>query len=84
MVDITNQAAPLAVNREQEKIGPVAVSKAPPPPLSEVPKPWAVQVISLSTDKTDSLAAIKRRVESMGYEAYIAEVNGAKKVQVGP
>ena len=54
------------------------------PVLSEVLKPWSVQVIALWENNPLALAAIKRSVEAMGYEATIADVNGAKKIRVGP
>ena len=78
---IDNRAVFLGIDREQAKTNPVAVA---PVVISKPSKPWAVQVISLSADKTGVLDAIKRRVEAMGYEAYIAETDSAKKIRVGP
>lgn len=71
--------ADLRLDKEKQKVKSVVLSKQ-----SGVSKPWAVQVISLRENNTKALAAIKRKVEAMGYDATIVEVDGVKKARVGP
>lgn len=45
---------------------------------------WAVQTLLLTRNAPGVLEKHKRRIEAMGYQAYIVTVDGARKLRVGP
>jgi hypothetical protein len=67
-----NTLIPKPVRREKEKRESVGNTIT-----------WAVQVMSLTRSAPRVLREHKRRIEAMGYRAYIASVDGARKLRVG-
>jgi hypothetical protein len=45
---------------------------------------WAVQTLLLTRNAPRVLEQHKRRIEAMGYQAYIITVDGVRKLRVGP
>jgi hypothetical protein len=62
---------PILINKESKEDGV----------LSTI---WAVQLMSLTRSAPIVLEEHKRRIESAGHQAYIVEVDSAKKLRVGP
>jgi cell division septation protein DedD len=63
----------------------MAVKQAPlNKDISASLKSWSVQVLSISGNDTSGLNAYQQRIEAMGYSTYVAEIDGAKKLRVGP